>query len=105
MSERLTGLEELVFLAVAALDGEAYGVSIQDRLQRAGMPTSLGVVYATLDRLEHKGHVSSSLGDASAVRGGRRKRMFRPTPAGRNAAAQTSGVRAHLLSRRSRATT
>jgi DNA-binding PadR family transcriptional regulator len=104
-SERLTALEELVFLAVGALDGEAYGVSIQDRLERAGLPTSLGVVYATLDRLEHKGHVTSSLGDASAVRGGRRKRMFRPTAAGRNAVAQTSEIRAHLQRRQRRAAT
>ena len=105
MPERLTGLEELVFLAVAALGGEAYGVSIQDRLERAGMSTSLGVVYATLERLEHKGHVTSSLGDASAVRGGRRKRMFQPTPAGRTAATQTSQIRAHLQRRKARAAT
>jgi PadR family transcriptional regulator PadR len=105
MSERLTGLEELVFLAVVALDREAYGVSIQDRLERAGMPSSLGVVYATLDRLEQKGHVTSSLGEASAVRGGRRKRMFRATPAGRAALAETNAIRAHLLRRKPREAT
>jgi len=96
MAEHLTGLEELVLLAVAALDGDAYGVSIQDRLTRAGMPTSLGVVYATLDRLEREGEVTSSLGKASAVRGGRRKRIFRATPAGLAAVAEANAIRARL---------
>ena len=36
MSERLTGLEELVFLAVVALDREAYGVSISSKGSHAG---------------------------------------------------------------------
>lgn len=96
MPQHLTGLEELVFLAIVSLDGEAYGVSIQDKLERAGMPTSLGVVYATLDRLEHKGHITSSLGEASAVRGGRRKRLFEPTPRGRGALSEANAVRARL---------
>jgi PadR family transcriptional regulator, regulatory protein PadR len=95
--ERLTGLEELVFLAVGGLGTEAYGISIQDKLQRAGLRASLGVVYATLDRLEEKGFVESSLGEASAVRGGRRKRLFRATPKGRAALAAMTQIRARLL--------
>jgi len=99
VADRLTGLEELVFLAVGALGADAYGVSIQDKLQRAGMKASLGVVYATLDRLEDKGFVESSLGDATAARGGRRKRLFRATPKGKAALTATARIRARLLSK------
>lgn len=97
MPERLTGLEELMFLAVGALGAQAYGVSIQDKLQRAGMTSSLGVVYATLERLEAKGFVESSLGEASAIRGGRRKRLFRTTAKGKSALVAMQQIRARLL--------
>jgi DNA-binding PadR family transcriptional regulator len=40
-------------------------------------------VYAALDRLERKGFVRSITGEATAVRGGKRKRHFSITVAGR----------------------
>jgi DNA-binding PadR family transcriptional regulator len=97
MSERLASLEELILLAVKALGDDAYGVSVQDALGRAGQSTALGAVYATLDRLERKGYVKAALGPATAVRGGRRKRLFRPTRGGLAALADSMRVRAHLL--------
>jgi len=39
-------------------------------------------VYATLERLQDRGFVSSSLGAATPERGGRAKRYFRITSAG-----------------------
>jgi DNA-binding PadR family transcriptional regulator len=81
--ERLTDLEELALLIVAALGHDAYGVAVQRRLERdAQRRIALGAVYAALDRLEHKGYVASEFGDATPQRGGRRKRMFGATPAG-----------------------
>ncbi|MGH2436999.1 MAG: PadR family transcriptional regulator, partial [bacterium] len=44
---------------------------------RTGRNISIGAVYATLQRLEAKGYVSSSLGEPTAERGGRAKRLFR----------------------------
>jgi PadR family transcriptional regulator, regulatory protein PadR len=92
----LTNLEELVLLAVKALGGDAYGVSVQDMLERAGQPTSIGVVYATLERLEAKRYTKSLLGEATAARGGRRKRLFEPTRSGLHALATTHATRAQL---------
>jgi PadR family transcriptional regulator len=81
--DRLTELEELALLIVAALGQDAYGVAVQRRLERdAARRIALGAVYAALDRLERKGYVTSEFGDATPQRGGRRKRMFTATPAG-----------------------
>jgi PadR family transcriptional regulator, regulatory protein PadR len=52
---------------------------------RTGREVSFGAVYATLDRLESKGYVSSYLGEPTAERGGRAKRMFRIEAAGNRA--------------------
>ena len=82
-SDHLSGLEELTLMTVVALGGDAYGVSVQLKLEHdARRKVALGAVYATLDRLERKGYVTSSVGDATPQRGGRRKRMFAVTPAG-----------------------
>jgi len=70
--------EELVLLAVAGLGENAYGMKIRQAIEEiGGRFTSIGAVYATLDRLEDKGYVSSEYGEATAERGGRAKRFFR----------------------------
>ena len=43
---------------------------------------SLGAVYKTLDRLEGKGYVASTVGEPTAERGGRSKRIYRVTASG-----------------------
>ena len=69
--------EELVLLTIAALVNDAYSVGICDELEkRTGRATKLGVVHAVLNRLEEKGYVKSSLGEATSVRGGKRKRFY-----------------------------
>lgn len=75
--------EELVLLAAFSIDGEAYGVSLQEKLEELLERTvSIGAVYAALDRLERKGYVTSWVGEATSERGGRRKRLFAVSPAG-----------------------
>ena len=70
--------EELVLLAVAALVADAYSVAICDELTKhTGREVKLGVVHAVLNRLEEKGLVKSKLGEATSVRGGKRKRVRR----------------------------
>jgi DNA-binding PadR family transcriptional regulator len=101
---QLAGLEEWALLAIVALDGEAYGVSIHDKLQRAGMEASLGAIYTSLERLEEKGFVRSGLGDASPSRGGRRKRLFRVTASGKQALAATQEIRGRLWTLEARST-
>ena len=71
--------EQVVLTAILALDGNAYGVTIHARVEELSQPkrVSLGAVYATLDRLEDKGLVSSWLSEPTAERGGRSKRHYR----------------------------
>jgi DNA-binding PadR family transcriptional regulator len=91
-------------MAIVGLGEDAYGVSIHDRLSAAGVKTSLGAIYTSLERLEQRGFVSSRLGEASPTRGGKRKRMFRATATGRKALTQTQSARAHLAALQPRKT-
>ena len=89
-------LEQLVLLAVLRADGDAYGIPIRDDLLvRTGRDVSLGSVYNALARLEEKGLVTSAVGEPTPERGGRRKRLYAATTAGRMAAHDTvSALRA-----------
>jgi DNA-binding PadR family transcriptional regulator len=51
--------------------------------QRARRSVSFGAVHATLERLQKKGFVASTLGEVTLERGGRAKPYFRVTPMGR----------------------
>ncbi|SRR5260370_12222175 len=78
-------LEQHVLLAIVALHPDAYGVSIQDHIQRrAGYEPSIGSIYAAVDRLEEKGFVKSRQGEPTRERGGRRKLHFTVTAAGQS---------------------
>ena len=75
--------ELMVLLALIRLGENAYGVPICHEIEeRSGREAALGSVYATLQRLEEKGLVTSRLGESTAVRGGRAKRYFRVTAHG-----------------------
>ncbi len=76
--------EQVVLLAILRLkDAGAYGVSIRKEIsehtRRAPTP---GAIYTTLDRLEGKGLLKSSVGEATPERGGRAKRYYRVTGQG-----------------------
>jgi len=95
--DRLGGFEELVLLTTASLGGIGYGVTIQEELEaEVGRPISVGAVYATLDRLERKGLVTSREGPATAERGGRRRRLFRVSADGHRALADARRIRGRL---------
>jgi len=75
--------EQLVLLGVLHGGDDAYGVPVWREIERrTGRGASLAAVYKTLDRLETKALVRSHLGDPTAARGGRARRMYRTTPAG-----------------------
>jgi len=81
--DHLGEFEELTLLTVLGLGDDAYGVSVQEKLERnAKRQASLGAVYAALNRLESKGLLQSRHGEATAERGGRRKRLFSITAEG-----------------------
>lgn len=92
--------EELVLLSVAALMEEAYSVAICDELSNhTGRTVKLGVVHAVLNRLEEKGLVNSELGEATKARGGKRKRFYQLTVAGKAALINTKSIRDQLWDR------
>lgn len=75
--------EELVLLAVCILNGEAYGISVKNEVEKHSKRIILlGAVHITLYRLQDKGWLKSELGGNSEKRGDRRKRLFKITPSG-----------------------
>lgn len=63
---------------------EAYAFRIAEEFEaQTGRSVSIGAVHSTLDRLEAKGFLTSKLGKATAVRGGKRKRIFNITALGK----------------------
>jgi len=89
--------EEIVMLTVALLYKNAYGISIKQEIeQRLNRNVSVGAMRTALNRLEKKGFLSSKFGEASAVRGGKRKRYFKVTPYGKKAIEQVMKTRKEL---------
>lgn len=79
----LSNFELMVMLAIIRIGDGAYGVSISNEIEETtGAEVLLGSVYDALTRLEAKGLIASSLGEATPERGGRAKRHFRATSQG-----------------------
>ena len=82
-SQTLSNFELMVMLAIIRIGDNAYGVSISNEIEEAtGSEVLLGSVYDALTRLEQKGLITSTLGEATPERGGRAKRHFRTTSRG-----------------------
>lgn len=97
MQRTLGEFEELVLLMVAALHGEAYGVSILENLElRLQKRMNISAVHVALKRLEDKGFLKSKFGGISAERGGRRKKFYVVTALGRRILDETYALRAGL---------
>lgn len=89
--------EELVLLTVAMLNGEAYGIRIIEELEtRLERTVSLGAIQTVLKRLENKALVFSAFGEATKVRGGKRKRYYSITAEGLQILKQTQEQRLSL---------
>ncbi len=87
MADVLGAFEQAVLLSLVQpqteLGKEAYGRGILKEVQlRLDREIAAGAVYATLDRLEQKGLISSRVGAGTAVRGGRPKRFYAIEPEG-----------------------
>lgn len=89
--------ENIVLFALLRLQDRAYGVTVRREIQaRTNREVSIGAVYATLDRLQTKGYVKSFLGEPTAERGGRSKRLFRITASGVTAVNRTQRALARM---------
>ena len=79
-------LEQSVLWAIVGLGDQAYGVPIRRKvIEHGGREIAVGAIYTTLSRLEEKGLISSKMGEATAERGGRRKKYYQVTATGRAA--------------------
>ena len=80
-------------LAVLHARDDAYGMNVRREIEtRTDRDVAIGAVYATLDRLEQKGLISST---RVAAEGGSR-RVFSVTAAGTRALYETRAVRDRL---------
>ena len=81
--------EYVLIIAAARLGNDAYGAAIRDEIAATtGRNCSIGALYTTLDRLQKKGLLKTWMGEPTAQRGGRAKRMVRVTPKGMQAATE-----------------
>ena len=93
-------LEELVLLVVGVLYEGAYGVSVlQEILDQTGREVNISAVHSVMNRLEDKGLLRSEMGGASNTRGGRRKRIYYLTSAGKATLDEIRSTREKLYTR------
>lgn len=91
-------LEELVLLTVGILHPEAYGVGVMDEIEKqANRSLNISAVHAVLTRLEEKGFLKSKMSEPTDERGGRRKRIFLLTAAGKRALEDANEMRNALF--------
>lgn len=91
--------EQMVMAAVLRLGDDAYGVTIIDLIEtRTGRNVRSGALSVTLDRMEKKGLLRSSLAETSDGRGGRPRRYVRLTEDGVSAAAESRDAMLSLWS-------
>ena len=80
--------EYLILAATVRLGEDAYGAAIVQEIESTTRrKCSIGGLYTTLDRLEAKGMIKTWMGNPTAERGGRSKRMVRVLAKGMEAAA------------------
>ena len=89
--------EELVLLMVAALHDEAYGVSILENLEKKlNKSVNISAIHVALKRLENKGFTRSRFGGITNDRGGRRKKFYVITAAGKKVLDAQYSIRTSL---------
>ena len=83
-SPSLGEFEELILLTVAAQHDQAYGVSIKEGLEeQLDRKINISAIHVALKRMQEKGYVDSRYGGITSDRGGRRKKFYVITMAGK----------------------
>ncbi|MDR7131461.1 DNA-binding PadR family transcriptional regulator [Algoriphagus sp. 4150] len=99
MRTYLGELEELILLTVGVLYPEAYGVSVMDEIKiQADRSLNISSIHSVLIRLEEKGFLKSHMSEPREERGGRRKRIFTLTAAGKTVLDESQALRNQLYS-------
>ena len=90
-------LQIAVLMAVATLGDEAYGLGVRREVSEVrDRDYSVGAIYTTLSRLEEKGLVDSWETEPRPERGGRSRRQYELTAAGRRALRQAKRAATRL---------
>ena len=85
--------EHMVLLTIVRLQGKGHGMAVRRELEAvSGRAVTIGAVYATLDRLETKGLLTSDRRAPDAGTGGPVRRLFRVLPSGRRALAESRAL-------------
>jgi PadR family transcriptional regulator PadR len=88
--QKLGEFEQLVLLALMRLGADAYGVTMRREVEsRTGREVSAGAIYTTLERMEKRGLVTSSLGEPIPGRRGRPRRYYQIESTGAIAVARS----------------
>ena len=81
--KKITRIEEMIMLSILNLGENAYLVAIQAYLSEISeKKVSLTSVHLPLSRLEKIDYLESEMGEATAIRGGRRKKIYKVTNLG-----------------------
>ena len=89
----LTKLEEQILMTVWRFDGQGYGVSIFQYLEKINeKKVTMGVVYDTMERLRKKGFLETHMGDPTPVRGGKSIKYYGLTEKAFQALAETKSL-------------
>jgi len=90
--------EELVLLSVGALGDDAYGVTVKEFItEKTNRKPSIGALHSALSRLEAKGFLNIKIGESTKIRGGRRKKYYIITIAGKEALKIINAQRSELF--------
>lgn len=93
--EYLGEFEQIVLLAVARLGADGYGMQIRREIEaRTDRAVTIGAVYATLDRLESKGLLTTR----DETGNGRARRFFAIAPGGIDALETARELQARMWS-------
>jgi DNA-binding PadR family transcriptional regulator len=83
MADVLGTFEQAVLVSILRLADEAYGRAIMSAVKGLqGREIAAGAVHATLERLERKQLISSSLASGTPIRAGRPRRYYTVLPKG-----------------------
>ncbi|MEL6658337.1 MAG: helix-turn-helix transcriptional regulator [Bacteroidota bacterium] len=92
--------EEIILLAVAALQEDAYGLAIKREIEeQAQRKVTISAVHSAANRLEDKGYLKAEFGEKSARRGGKRKKVYRVSLEGQYALRAAHEIRQRMWQR------
>ena len=93
----LTRNEETIMIALCRLGGNAHGPALHEKMtELSGKFLVYGTLYNSLEYLIRKGFVSSTKGEPTPERGGKRKSIYTVTPEGREALLETRKLQDRL---------